>query len=79
VCGTAAARAATVIVEDVHAFPGHITCDARSRSEIVLPVFDGRGSLIAIFDIDSDRPAAFDQTDQEGLERLLTWFARVCD
>lgn len=79
VCGTAAARAATVIVEDVHAFPGHITCDARSRSEIVLPVFDARGSLIAILDIDSDRPAAFDDHDRAGLEHLLTWFSRGCD
>lgn len=79
VCGTAASRAATVIVEDVHAFPGHITCDVRSRSEIVVPVFDARQALIAIFDIDSDRPAAFDQTDRVGLERVLTWFARVCD
>lgn len=79
VCGTAAARAATVIVEDVHAFPGHITCDGRSRSEIVLPVFDAHGTLIAVFDIDSDRPAAFDHSDQIGLEQLLTWFTRVCD
>lgn len=79
VCGTAASRAATVIVDDVHAFPGHITCDVRSRSEIVVPVFDARQALIAIFDIDSDRPAAFDQTDRVGLERVLTWFARVCD
>ncbi|HZS58631.1 MAG TPA: GAF domain-containing protein [Gemmatimonadaceae bacterium] len=79
VCGTAAARARTVIVEDVHAFPGHITCDSRSRSEIVLPVVDGRGTLIAVFDIDSDRVAAFDNADQIGLERVLTWFHRVCD
>jgi GAF domain-containing protein len=79
VCGTAAARAQTVIVEDVHAFPGHITCDARSRSEIVVPVFNADRTLIAIFDIDSDRPAAFDEQDRIGLERLLTWFRRVCD
>jgi L-methionine (R)-S-oxide reductase len=78
VCGTAAARAATVIVEDVHAFPGHITCDARSRSEIVVPIFDATGALIAVLDIDSDRPAAFDQLDQIGLERVLGWFHRVC-
>ena len=79
VCGTAAASKATVIVEDVHAFPGHITCDARSRSEIVLPVFDTTGALIAVFDIDSDRPAAFDRDDQIGLEGLLGWFATSCD
>lgn len=79
VCGAAAARAETVIVEDVHAFPGHITCDGRSRSEIVLPVFDARRALIAVFDIDSDRPATFDHADQIGLERLLGRFSRVCD
>lgn len=79
VCGTAAARATTVIVEDVHAFPGHITCDARSRSEIVVPVFDARRALIAVFDIDSDRPATFDHVDQIGLERVLRWFATTCD
>src|SRR5919112_527560 len=54
VCGTAAAERRTVVVEDVHAFPGHITCDARSRSEIVVPVFDRTGALIAVFDVDSD-------------------------
>ena len=79
VCGTAAAREATVIVEDVHAFPGHITCDARSRSEIVVPVFDKRRALIAVFDIDSDRPSTFDHADQIGLERVLGWFETVCD
>jgi GAF domain-containing protein len=79
VCGTAAARKATVIVEDVHAFPGHITCDARSRSEIVVPVFDATGALIAVFDIDSDRPGAFDREDQIGLEGVLGWFTTACD
>jgi L-methionine (R)-S-oxide reductase len=77
VCGTAAAERRTVVVEDVHAFPGHITCDARSRSEIVVPVFGPAGDLVAVLDIDSDRPAAFDGADREGLERLLRWFARV--
>lgn len=76
VCGTAAAERRTLIVEDVHAFPGHITCDARSRSEIVVPVFGPDGELIAVFDIDSDRPAAFDEEDRAGLEQLLRWFAR---
>ena len=77
VCGTAAARRQTVIVEDVHSFPGHITCDARSRSEIVVPVFGGDGSLIAVLDIDSDRLAAFDDEDREGLEQLMEWFAEA--
>ena len=77
VCGTAAAEMRTVVVEDVHAFPGHITCDSRSRSEIVVPVFDGSGTLIAVLDIDSDRPASFDDVDREALERMMSWFARV--
>jgi L-methionine (R)-S-oxide reductase len=76
VCGVAAAEGRTVVVEDVHAFPGHITCDARSRSEIVVPTFDRSGALIAVLDIDSDRRAAFDSSDQIGLERMLQWFAR---
>ena len=76
VCGTAAAERRTVVVEDVHAFPGHITCDARSRSEIVVPVFGPPGDLIGVLDIDSDRPAAFDDADRDGLERLVRWFAR---
>jgi len=76
VCGTAAAERRTVVVEDVHAFPGHIACDARSRSEIVVPVTDRSGTLIAVFDVDSERPATFDDDDRRGLEQLLTWFAR---
>lgn len=77
VCGTAAARGETVLVADVHAFPGHITCDARSRSEIVVPVFAGDGSLLAVLDIDSDRLGAFTDEDRAGLERLVEWFARA--
>ncbi|MCB2096519.1 MAG: GAF domain-containing protein [Parvularculaceae bacterium] len=71
VCGAAAARRETVIVEDVHAFPGHIACDARSESEIVTPVFDGDGRLIAVFDVDSDRKAMFDSDDRAGLEAIM--------
>ena len=71
VCGTAAATRITQIVEDVHAFPGHIACDGRSESEIVVPVLDGSGALIAVFDVDATRKAAFDGVDQEALERLL--------
>ena len=56
---------------DVHAFPGHIACDGRSQSEIVVPVFGVDGELIAVFDVDSDRPAAFDEVDQLSLERIL--------
>lgn len=76
VCGTAAANGATVVVPDVAEFPGHITCDSRSQSEIVVPVFDEKGRLIAVFDIDSDRKNAFGPEDQRGLERLMGWFAR---
>jgi L-methionine (R)-S-oxide reductase len=74
VCGTSAAERRTVIVEDVALFPGHITCDARSRSEIVVPVLDASGALIAVLDIDSDQPGAFDERDRAGLERIVGWF-----
>ena len=77
VCGTAAARGETVLVADVHAFPGHITCDARSRSEIVVPVFAADGSLLAVLDIDSDQLGTFTDEDRAGLERLVEWFARA--
>ena len=60
---------------DVDKFPGHISCDARSRSEIVVPVLGPRGDLIAVFDVDSDCLETFDAKDQQGLERLLSWFA----
>ncbi|MBL8774234.1 MAG: GAF domain-containing protein [Phenylobacterium sp.] len=71
VCGVAAATRTTQVVEDVHAFPGHIACDSRSASEIVAPVFDAGGALIAVLDVDSERPAAFDETDRAWLERIL--------
>ena len=70
VCGTAAAKRETLVVPDVNAFPGHIACDARSKSEIVVPVFDSAGALIAVLDVDSDRPAAFDDEDSRGLESI---------
>ncbi|MCI5046806.1 MAG: GAF domain-containing protein [Aquisalinus sp.] len=71
VCGTAAAELVTQVVEDVHDFPGHIACDSRSVSEIVVPVRNDRGELIAVLDIDSDKPAMFDTTDREALEHLV--------
>ena len=76
VCGTAATERRTVIVDDVSVFPGHITCDPRSRSEIVVPVHDRNDELIAVLDIDSDRPSTFGETDREGLERVMQWFRR---
>src|SRR6185503_644109 len=75
VCGTAAAERRTVIVPDVQRYAGHITCDARSRSEIVLPVFDAEEKLIAVLDIDSDQVARFDKQDASSLEYVLKWFA----
>jgi GAF domain-containing protein len=71
VCGAAAQTGQTQLVEDVHAFPGHIACDGRSQSEIVVPVFDAAGTLLAVFDVDSDRPAAFDTIDQQGIEAII--------
>ncbi|CAN7611751.1 GAF domain-containing protein [Phenylobacterium sp. LjRoot225] len=72
VCGTAAETQRVQLVADVHAFPGHIACDSRSASEIVIPVFDAQGRLIAVFDVDSEAPAAFDAVDQAGLEAILS-------
>lgn len=74
VCGTSAERRETVIVPDVHQFPGHIACDAASKSEIVVPVFDSDDALIAVLDVDSDRLAAFDEEDRAGLERIVRLF-----
>jgi GAF domain-containing protein len=75
VCGTAWQRAETVVVEDVEQFPGHIACSSESKSEIVVPVFDGDGKVTAVLDIDSEHLATFDDTDRRYLEeicRLLT-------
>jgi len=71
VCGACASRGETIIVEDVHEFPGHIACDSRSESEIVVPVFDRSGRLIAVFDVDSDRTDQFDEADRSGLEAIM--------
>lgn len=76
VCGTAAAERRSVVVPDVNTFPGHITCDARSRSEIVVPVSGPDGGLIAVLDIDSEEPDTFDDSDREALERIVQRFAR---
>jgi GAF domain-containing protein len=70
VCGTAAARRETVIVPDVHAFPGHIACDSASRSEIVVPLMT-RGRLVGVLDLDSPLPDRFDQEDGRGLGALV--------
>jgi len=67
VCGSAAQRGISLLVPDVHAFPGHIACDAASRSELVVPCFKD-GALIGVFDLDSPLPARFDALDQAGME-----------
>lgn len=71
VCGVAAARGETQLVDDVHAFPGHIACDARSESEVVVPVKNGAGDVIAVLDVDSDQKAMFDADDRKGLEAII--------
>jgi L-methionine (R)-S-oxide reductase len=78
VCGTAAATRATLVVEDVHAFPGHIACDAASQSEIVIPLIKG-SSLVGVLDIDSPRRARFDEADRRGLERLSAIFMAAAE
>ena len=69
VCGAAAAQRRTQLVADVHAFPGHIACDARSRSELVVPVMRD-GGVVAVIDLDSPEPGRFDAEDVAGIERL---------
>lgn len=72
VCGAAAKTGEIQIVEDVHAFPGHIACDVRSRSEIVVPVYAPDGSLFAVFDVDSTAVGSFDAEDAAGLAPILS-------
>jgi L-methionine (R)-S-oxide reductase len=74
VCGTAAAARTSQRVADVHAFPGHITCDAESRSELVVPVLRG-GEVVAVIDLDSPLPGRFDAEDQTGLEAFAAFVA----
>ena len=78
VCGTAAERRETVIVQDVHAFPGHIACDAASRSEIVVPLING-GRLLGVLDIDSPQIARFDQEDGVGLNAAAALLVQSSD
>lgn len=78
VCGAAAQRRATVIVPDVHAFPGHIACDAASRSEIVVPLVDG-DRLVGVLDLDSPRTDRFTQQDARLLEALAARLVAACD
>ena len=77
VCGAAAATLKVQRVDDVSAFPGHIACDAASRSEIVVPIVGGDGKLIAVLDLDSPEPGRFDSEDEAGCVRLGEILARV--
>lgn len=78
VCGTAAQTRETVVVPDVHAFPGHIACDAASRSEVVVPLI-AKGRLIGVLDLDSPEPGRFDAEDAAGLERLAALWTNASD
>ena len=78
VCGTAAARRESLIVPDVHRFPGHITCDAASNSEIVVPLIAG-DRLVGVLDLDSPSLDRFDPGDARGLEALAMHLAAACD
>jgi L-methionine (R)-S-oxide reductase len=78
VCGTAVAKCASVLVADVHAFPGHIACDSASESELVVPLTrDGR--VFGVIDLDSPRKGRFTQADQQGVEALARLFVDACD
>jgi GAF domain-containing protein len=74
VCGAAASSRQTQRVADVHAFPGHIACDSASRSELVVPLVLGDGTLVGVFDLDSPEPDRFDADDQQGLEAIAAAF-----
>ncbi len=78
VCGTAAARRETVVVPDVHEFPGHIACDSASNSEIVVPLVKN-GELLGVLDLDSPKPARFDADDARGLERAVAILLAASD
>lgn len=77
VCGAAARTGESQVVADVHAFPGHIACDEGARSEIVIPLRDRRGELVAVLDIDSHHPAAFDEDDRIGLESIAAFLGAL--
>lgn len=78
VCGTAAASGTTQVVPDVHAFPGHIACDAASRSEVVVPLLHA-GSVVGVLDLDSPEPGRFDAADAAGLEQVAALFCTATD
>jgi GAF domain-containing protein len=71
VCWAGIDRGSSVVVPDVHDFPGHIACDARAQSEIVVPLRDRSGTIVGVLDVDSERPAQFGEADREALERIV--------
>jgi GAF domain-containing protein len=78
VCGTAVATRSTMLVEDVHAFPGHIACDAASNSELVVPMISN-GQVVGVLDLDSPQLRRFDGVDQRGVEQLVAFLMTVTD
>jgi len=78
VCGTAAARGAAVVVPEVHEFPGHIACDADSRSELVVLLRDAEGAF-GVLDLDSPLPGRFDKEDLAGIEKLAAIYVAACE
>jgi L-methionine (R)-S-oxide reductase len=77
VCGAAIARRQTVLVDDVHAFPGHIACDIESRSELVVPLLQD-GAILGVLDLDSPLTGRFDAQDQAGVERIASLYVEAC-
>ena len=79
VCGTAVAERRSQVVADVHAFPGHIACDAASRSELVVPLLRGEGEILGVLDLDSPQPGRFDEEDRAGCEALVAVLMEATD
>lgn len=79
VCGAAARTASTIVVPDVNAFPGHIACSSTTKSEIVVPVFDAKGMVVAVLDVDSNEAAAFTETDRTELEKIVARLSSLFD
>lgn len=78
VCGTAVLKNETMLIPDIHLFPGHIACDSASRSEIVIPIHHN-GNVVGVLDIDSPKISRFDEEDKEGLEKVVTILENYCD
>lgn len=79
VCGAAASSGKTQIVDDVHEFPGHISCDTRSKSELVIPLRDASGTVIGVFDLDCPKTSGFDAEDAKGLEEITSLLGKACE